>query len=108
LPLAVGIDKQLIARLPQLNRKVLRITLGIHTNSSRYLKAMAKATVRFDLDGNNADEVTEAHRAHAAETLRERFKRGAEQRKAQREEEEAARRRAEKLEQLTTKFSRRN
>jgi len=113
LPLAIGIDKQLIARLPELNRKTLRIALGMHTNSLRYLKGMEKATVRFDLDGNNADEVTEVHRTHASETLRERFKKNAEQRKAQRvaeaaqlAAEKAARQHAEKLSQLTAKFSR--
>jgi ProP effector len=120
-PLAIGIDKQLAARLPELNRKVLRIALGIHTNSLRYLKGMEKATVRFDLDGNQAAEVTEEHRAHATELLRERLKKEAERRKvqreaeqaqrkaeqAQREAEEAERQRAEKLNQLTAKFSRR-
>ncbi len=107
MPLAIGIDKQLLARLPGLDRKVLRIALGIHTNSLRYLKGMEKATVRFDLDGNATDEVVETHRAHASEILRERFKKAAEQRKAQREAEEAARQSAEKLNQLTAKFSRR-
>jgi ProP effector len=113
MPLAIGIDKQLLARFPELDRKVLRIALGIHTNSSQYLKMMAKATVRVDLDGNKGDEVTAAHRAHAADTLRERFKKADDLRKAQRqaeaaqrEAEEAARVRAEKLSQLTAKFSR--
>lgn len=109
-PLAIGIDKQIIARLPGTERKVLRIALGIHTNSLRYLKSMEKATVRFDLDGNTADEITDAHRAHASGILRERFKKAAEQRKAQREAEqaeEAARLRAEKLHKLAEKFSRR-
>ncbi len=106
LPLAIGIDKQLAERFPEISRKVLRIALGIHTRSLRYLKAMEKATIRFDLDGNNADEVTEAQRAHASELLRERFKKVAEQRKAQREEEEASRKHAEKLNQLAAKFSR--
>jgi ProP effector len=113
MPLAIGIDKQLLARFPELDRKVLRIALGIHTNSSQYLKMMAKATFRVDLDGNKGDEVTAAHRAHAADTLRERFKKADELRKAerqaetaQREADEAARLRAEKLSQLTAKFSR--
>jgi ProP effector len=109
-PLAIGIDKQVLARIPGIERKVLRIALGIHTNSLRYLKGMEKATVRFDLDDNTTDEVTQAHRTHASEILRERFKKVAEQRKAQREAEEAeeaARQRAEKLNQLAAKFSRR-
>jgi ProP effector len=109
MPLAIGIDKQLIARIPEIDRKVLRIALGMHTNSSRYLRRMAKATNRVDLDGNSADEVTEAHRTHAAELLKERAKKEAEQRKAQRDAaaaEEADRKRAEKLDQLAAKFSR--
>ncbi len=115
MPLAIGIDKQLAARLPDTNRKVMRIALGIHTNSLRYLKAMEKATVRFDLDGNVADEVTETHRTHAAKMVQERLKKDAEQRKArrvaeeaQKKAEEAERRRTEKLNQLAAKFSRHN
>ncbi|MDB5795184.1 MAG: osmoprotectant transporter activator [Noviherbaspirillum sp.] len=111
-PLAIGIDKQLLALQPDLNRKVLRIALGIHTNSLRYLKAMEKAQQRFDLDGNAAGDVTDAQRAHASEILRERFRKDAEQRKTQREAEEAQRkaqeaeqRRIEKLNQLAAKFS---
>ena len=106
LPLAIGIDKQLIARLPELDRKVLRNALGIHTNSMRYLRNMEKATVRFDLDGTNAGEVTDTHRAHASTILRDRFKKEAERRKAQRDADESARQHAEKLSQLAAKFSR--
>ncbi|RXZ37062.1 osmoprotectant transporter activator [Oxalobacteraceae bacterium CAVE-383] len=113
LPLAIGIDKQLIAELPDISRKVLRIALGIHTNSLRYLRVMEKATHRFDLAGKQADEVTDMHRAHASEILRERFKKDAEQRKAQKAADDAAkaaadaaRIHAEKLAQLSEKFSR--
>jgi ProP effector len=113
LPLAIGIDKQLIALSPEINRKTLRIALGMHTNSLRYLKGMEKATHRFDLEGNSTDEVTDVHRTHATETLRERFKKNSEQRKLQRAAEaaqlaaeKAAQQHAEKLNQLTAKFSR--
>lgn len=107
LPLAIGIDKQLLRGLPQLDRKLLRVALRLHTNSLRYLKAMEKATVRFDLDGHAREEVSAEHRAFAAQTLRERFKKEAERRKGQREAEEAARRQTEKLNQLAAKFARR-
>ena len=40
LPLAIGIDKQLLARMPGLDRKTMRAALGIHTGSMRYLRAM--------------------------------------------------------------------
>ena len=121
-PLAIGIDKQLFAQIPDVSRKTLRTAMGIHTNSLRYLKGMEKATVRFNLNGSQADEVTDLHRTHATTTLKERFKKNADQRKAQRQAEETQRKadaakkqaeeadrlRADKLSQLAEKFSRKN
>jgi len=108
LPLSIGIDKQLLARMPGLDRKVMRAALGIHTGSMRYLRAMEKAKVRFDLDGTAGAEVPEAHRLHAKEQLQQRFKKEAERKKAEREaaqEEENNRKRQEKLQALASKFS---
>lgn len=108
LPLAIGIDKQLLARMPGLDRKVMRAALGIHTGSMRYLRAMEKAKVRFDLDGAAGAEVTDTHRLHAKELLQQRFKKEADRKKAEREaaaEEEANRQRQEKLKALASKFS---
>jgi len=112
-PLAIGSDKQLLAQQPELNRKALRMALRNHTMSTRYLKEMQTGTVRLNLDGTAAGEVTEDARTHSAELLRERFKKQAELRKAEQEaaraEQEAARaeqRRQEKLSQLTEKFGR--
>ncbi|WP_308633272.1 ProQ/FinO family protein [Massilia forsythiae] len=110
LPLAIGIDKQVLARMPGLNRKSMRVALGIHTGSMRYLRAMEKATVRYDLDGNPGAEVTATHRQHAKELLQERFKKEADRKKAEREaaaQEEAERKHQEKLQQLASKFARR-
>ncbi len=109
LPLAIGIDKQILARLPDLDRKTMRTALGIHTGSLRYLRAMEKATVRFDLDGTAGAEVTDTHRAHAKETLQQRFKKEAERKKAERDvaaAAEADKLRQEKLLLLASKFSR--
>lgn len=109
LPLAIGIDKEILARVPGVDRKTMRAALGIHTGSLRYLRVMEKATVRYDLDGNPGAEVTETHRAHAKEVLQQRFKKEAERKKAEREAaqaEEANRLRQEKLLQLASKFSR--
>lgn len=109
LPLAIGIDKQILARLPNLDRKTMRAALGIHTGSLRYLRAMEKATVRYDLDGAPGAEVTDTHRTHAREVLQQRFKKEAERKKAERDAaqaEEANRLRQEKLQQLASKFSR--
>jgi ProP effector len=109
LPLSIGIDKQLLARMPGLDRKSMRAALGIHTGSMRYLRAMEKATIRYDLDGTAGAEVTDTHRAHAKELLQQRFKKEAERKKAERDAaqlEEANRLRQEKLLQLASKFSR--
>jgi len=120
LPLAIGIDKQLLARVPGLDRKTMRAALGIHTGSLRYLRAMEKATVRYDLDGVAGAEVSDTHRQHAKEVLQQRFKKEADRKKVEREAsqaereaerlaeqaEEANRLRQEKLLQLATKFAR--
>lgn len=106
LPLALGIDKQIIAHMPEVNRKILRMALGIHTKSTRYLKQTQRATVRVNLDGEAAGEVLEEHRTHATQLLRERQKKLAEQHKAKREAEEMERKRNEKLAQLAQKFAR--
>jgi ProP effector len=110
LPLAIGIDKQVLARMPGLNRKTMRAALGIHTGSMRYLRAMEKATIRYDLDGNPGAEVTETHRLHATELLQQRFKKEADRKKAEREaaaQAEADRKRQEKLQLLASKFAKR-
>lgn len=105
-PLALRIDKSILERFPDLDRKSLRSALRSHTASTKYLKAMERATERFDLDGNVAGEVTEEQRQHAATTLKERFAAVAKQQREKREAEEAERRHAEKLKQLVTKFGR--
>ena len=109
LPLSIGIDKQILARLPDLDRKLMRTALGIHTGSLRYLRVMEKAKVRYDLDGTAGAEVTQTHRDHATQVLQQRFKKEAERKKAERDAaaaEEANRLRLDKLNQLTAKFSR--
>lgn len=113
LPLAIGIDKQLQQKMPELDRKILRIALGIHTNSVRYLFNVSKAQKRVDLDGKEVDDVTEVHRTHAAGILKERSKKNADARKAkfqaekiQKQEAEAARQHQDKLNQLAAKFAR--
>ena len=105
-PLAIGIDKQVIAAVPEIEKKSLRTALRSHTQSTRYLKSMEKGTQRLNLDGSPADEVTPEQREHAAGLLRERFKKKAEQKRAAEAEAKAEARRNEKLQQLTEKFGR--
>lgn len=113
-PLALGIDKAIHARFPEFDRKTVRTAMRMHVSSTRYLKAVEKATERFDLDGKADGEITEEHRSHAAQTLKERFaaaaKRKRDEQKEQQEREraeQAEQRKAERLNQLVGKFSKR-
>lgn len=107
-PLAIGIDKQLIALHPEFAPKHLRTALLIHTRALPYLRSVAKAKERFALDGSAAGEVTEQQRAHATEQIKEVQRKRAEARR-QAEEAEKARKaeelRQQKLQMLVSKFS---
>jgi len=100
-PLAIGIHKSLMERFPDLDKGQVRTTLHFHTGTTRYLKAIVEGVPRFDLDGNASGVVTAEQQAQAAATLRERYKRGAERRRAEQE----AQQRQEKLEKLAQKFN---
>nr|MBL8457528.1 ProQ/FinO family protein [Zoogloeaceae bacterium] len=111
-PVALRIDKAVGERFPEVDRKVVRAAMRIHTTSTRYLKAMEKATHRFDFDGNENGELSAEHRAHAAQTLKERFAESARKKREKQKldelrqrEEEAERRKSEKLQQLVGRFS---
>jgi ProP effector len=107
-PLAIGIDKQLLAQETGLDRKLLRLALNMHTHAFRYLKSMEKAVCRFNLDGSPGGELPEEHRQYASDILRERSRKEAERRQAEkeaREAQEAERQRAQKLNQLVQKFA---
>lgn len=112
-PVALRIDKAVAERFPEVDRKVIRTAMRLHTASTRYLKAVEKGSERFDLDGNPAGELSDEHRAHAAQTLKERFAEAARKKREQAKQEEATRRaaeaerrKAEKLQQLVGRFSR--
>ncbi|MDD2883826.1 MAG: ProQ/FINO family protein [Dechloromonas sp.] len=105
-PLAIGIDKQVFAALPDLSKKSIRLAMRSHTISTRYLKEMEKGAQRLNLDGSPAGEVTDENRQHASELLRERFKKQAEQRKAQEAAAKAEERRLQKLQELADRFGR--
>jgi len=112
-PLAIGIDKQVMAIHPEFDKKLLRPAMGFHTRSISYLKAMQNASHRFNLDGSPADPVTAEQRDHAAQQLREHFKAGAEKRRAEKAaaaaaaaEAAAEEERSRKLAALASKFGR--
>ncbi|MCM2307984.1 MAG: ProQ/FINO family protein [Sulfuritalea sp.] len=111
-PLALGIHKAVIERMPEVETAQLRLAMRSHTASTRYLKALLAGKERFDLDGKPAGEVTEEQREVANTTLRERFKKAADRRKAEEQaqkeaqrQKEAEQKRQEKLAQLAARFN---
>lgn len=109
-PLAIGIHKALQARQPELAEGGLRLALKIHTGSTRYLKAVANGSQRFDLDGIPSGEITAEQKRQALETIKERFRQVAERKRAEQREKEQAEKQEQqrkKLQQLAAKFSKR-
>ena len=57
-PLAVGIDQDLIAALPQYDPALIARVLANHCRRPRYLKALARGGKRFDLNNRFKGEVS--------------------------------------------------
>jgi sRNA-binding protein len=74
LPIKLRIQADIQQRVPGVfNRKSLSLFLHRHTTSTAYLRALASAPSRFDLDGVAAGEIADEHRqAAAAEVERRR------------------------------------
>lgn len=107
-PLAIGIHKAILERQPELTKEQVSRALRMHTASTRYLKALSQAEHRYDLDGNEAGEVTAEQREAATNQVKERIKKATEKRKAeeaQRRADEEARKRQGKLLKLAEKFN---
>ncbi len=112
-PLALGIHKALLERMPEIDVGQLRTAMRTHTASTRYLKTLLLGKERFNLDGEVAGEITDEQREVANTALRERFKKAADRRKAEEKlrkdaerELAAQKQRQEKLDQLAARFKR--
>ena len=111
-PLAVGIHKAIMIEQPEISLTQLKVAVKRYTQSTRYLKAVAAGTDRYDLTGAVSGSVTDEQKALANETLKDRFRKMAErkrteleaQKKAQ-EEQKEEQQKAAKLNQLLEKFS---
>ncbi|MBF0803976.1 MULTISPECIES: ProQ/FINO family protein [unclassified Neisseria] len=57
-PLALGIDQDLIAGLPQFDPALIARVLANHCRRPRYLKALARGGKRFDLNNRFKGEVS--------------------------------------------------
>ena len=102
-PLAIGIDAEILAALPETDRKQLRAALRIHTGSTRYLKSSERGEQRFNLSGEAVAPLSQEHRERAATMLKERFQRRKEEEKA-RQQAAADSKRAQRLGELAAKF----
>ena len=87
LPLKLGVFQELLAKHPdQFERDTLKIALGLHTRSGRYLQSVAMGNPRHDLEGAVVEEVSPEHiylallelfrrrQARAKEDLRPKFR----------------------------------
>lgn len=87
LPLKLGIFQELLACHPeQFERAALKVALGTHTRSTRYLQSVAAGKQRHDLQGNAIEDVAPEHvyvsllelfrrrQARAREDLRPKFR----------------------------------
>jgi len=73
-PLKIGIFQELAVRLQEderISKTQLRGALRQYTLSWRYLHCVKESAKRIDLDGNEGDEVSAEHAAHALKTLKE-------------------------------------
>lgn len=85
LPIKLRIQADIQTRLPGVfSKKSLSIFLHRYTTSTPYLKALALATHRVDLDGAAAGEVAEEHRVAATQEVERRRALFAERRNAER------------------------
>ncbi|WP_228488208.1 ProQ/FinO family protein [Caenimonas koreensis] len=66
LPLKLGVFHDLMERHPgDFAKDDLKVALGLHTRSTRYLEAVAAGHARHDLDANRVEDIAPEHVHHA-------------------------------------------
>lgn len=66
LPLKLGVFQDLLEKHPDdFKKDELKVALGLHARSTRYLEAVAAGLARHDLDGNAVEPVAPEHVHHA-------------------------------------------
>lgn len=99
-PVKLRIQADIQERAPgQFSKQQLSAFLRRHTGSTAYLNAVIKSTHRFDLDGQEAGEITAEHKQVAREELN---RRRAKHQERQAQEEAAQRQRFELLRAFET------
>lgn len=91
LPIKLRVQADIQQRAPGVfSKKSLSVFLHRYTTSTAYLKALANAPQRLDLDGEAAGEVDEVHRQAAAAEVQRRQQIVAERRAAERDQQRLA------------------
>jgi sRNA-binding protein len=66
LPLKLGVYQELLAAHPEdFKKEELKVALGLHARSTRYLEAVAAGHKRHDLNGEPVEDVAPEHVHHA-------------------------------------------
>lgn len=66
MPLKLGVFQDFLARHPDVFKKdELKLAMGQHARSTRYLESVAAGNARHDLDGNPVEAVAPEHVHHA-------------------------------------------
>ena len=66
VPLKLGVYEDLLARHPEdFKAEDLKVAMGLHARSTRYLESVAAGLARHDLDGNAVEPVAPEHVHHA-------------------------------------------
>ncbi|MBC7604725.1 MAG: prop effector [Ramlibacter sp.] len=66
LPLKLGVFHDLMERHPtDFAKEDLKVALGLHTRSTRYLESVAAGHARHDLDANRVEDIAPEHVHHA-------------------------------------------
>jgi sRNA-binding protein len=68
-PLKIGVHRDIIDRVDEIDRRQLNRAFGWYCGSIHYLKATVEGTERVDLDGNSAGLITAEEAAYAKATL---------------------------------------
>lgn len=67
-PLAIGIEKELAAAMPQFDPQLINRALSNHCRRPRYIKSIALGGKRFNLNGKFQGEISKEEQEHALNT----------------------------------------
>ncbi len=66
LPMKLGVYQELVAQHPDdFKKEDLKLALGLHARSTRYLEAVATSQKRYDLQGQPVEDLSPEHVHHA-------------------------------------------